>query len=249
MPTTGRSYQYDFEISEESVRTIKQAQKEADLFLKRVKSEIHFKDLDDHNKISITEFMIASVLNIEWYQKNMKKQKKYFWLYSFIAFGLLLILPIVLSFFPVQALSTQHPVQAVSAQSQGLGFASSLVAILSSIIAFYKAFSEWFRKRLRIGEFWRASSRIKEILYRLEGEYYGLATRDGNLTEDFKRAVFEATAACRKVASDEQQKFFDQETLPDFELGKALASARTEAISLISYNAPAAIKPDKVFKM
>ena len=133
--------------------------------------------------------------------------------------------------------------------NQGLNVASTLVAILASIIAFYKAFSEWFRKRLRVAEFWRAMSRIKEILYHLEGEYQGRATEGKKLTKEVNNAILMATADCRRVASDEQQKFFDQETLPDFELGKALAAARTEAISLISYNAPPAIKPNKIFKM
>jgi hypothetical protein len=120
-----------------------------------------------------------------------------------------------------------------------------LVAILSSIIAFQKTFSGWFKTRLRRGEFWRACSKIKEILYQLEGEYDGLSTKGDKLTEDFKEAVFEATTECRKVASDEQQTFFDQQVLPDFELGKALEAARKEAKSLVTFDAPPAVKPGK----
>jgi hypothetical protein len=178
------------------------------------------------------------VLNIDWYTDKIKTEGNKYWFFCITSFGLLLFIPIVLYYFSTNLVAI----------NQSLNAAGFIVAILSSIIAFYKAFAVWFKTRLRRGEFWRAMSRIKEILYQIEGKYRGLATtgdKGNDLTIEFKRAILEAIAECRKVASDEQQKFFDQQTLPDFELGKTLVSAKTEAISVISSGAPPAFKPEK----
>jgi hypothetical protein len=234
---TERSFPYSFEISEDSIRTTQCAQEAATIFLKRVKSDIAFHQItDEDERVLITEFMVASVLNIEWYRKKLGQERLKYWGFVFLSFGLLLFLPLLLFYMSTLDIETKNV---------GFNFAGLLVAILSSIIAFQKAFTGWFKTRLRRGEFWRASSRIKEILYQLEGEYNGLATTTDKLKMEFKEAIRLATSECRKVASDEQQKFFDQQTLPDFELGKAWATARTEAVSLISFDAPPAVKPNK----
>jgi hypothetical protein len=227
---------YDFENSEDPIRTTKRAQEAAKKFLKRLKTDLVFDNFGPEDKVPILQFMIDSVLNIDWYDKKIKLENKKYWIFLFISFGLLLLLPIVLFYFSTVNLGIKN---------QSFNVAGFIVAVLSSIIAFHKAFTVWFKTRLRRGEFWRAMSKIKEILYQIEGKYRGIATIGDKLAIEFKEAVLEATAECRKAASEEQHKFFDQQTLPDFELGKTLATAKTEAMSLISYNAPSAVKPNK----
>ena len=53
------------------------------------------------------------------------------------------------------------------------------------------------------------------------------------LTDEFRKAVLEATTNCPKIASDERQTFFDQE-IPNIDLAKAHTTAKTDVTSLVS---------------
>ncbi len=227
-------HRYKFEQIEKtgSIRTTSRANEASEKFLARVKSKVEFETLSDEEKVLINEYMMNSVLNIEWYQTNIKKERRYTWFYSIVSFLLLFGMPFMLFF--------SDTLNNILKIEESYDYAGLLMVVVSSIIAIHKAFSEWFKKRLRKGKFWEASSKIKENLYKLEGEFDGLATKEDSnqnkwvLTDDFKIAVHTATAECRKIASDEQQVFLDKEMLPNFEFGKALTTAKADATSLIS---------------
>ena len=237
MPSAERLHEYRFERRKRSVRTTEGAKDASVTFLRRVKCEKEEEGTEDflaplprEDRRLVLEFMIASVLNIDWYDKKLLWESGGRFLFALLSLALLVGVP-----YGLFRLSQGGVVTG----SENLDIAGTVTALLSTVIALQKSFSAWFKKRKRAGAFWKARSSIKETLYTLEGEYDGRAFQktDGGveeavLTDKFKKAVLEATARCRKIASDERQEFFEQESMPTFDL-TSLTSAKTEATKLV----------------
>ncbi len=80
---------YHFKKSRDTQRKIHDAQEASGIFLDRLETNQKLDDFDHEDRVTILGFMTESVLNIDWYDKKMKRECTKYIIFCVISFGLL----------------------------------------------------------------------------------------------------------------------------------------------------------------
>jgi len=126
---------------------------------------------------------------------------------------------------------------------------AQMTTFLTGLLAVHKSMSSWLDKRKVIGNFWRAESELKTILYAFEDKWKNKAYENDTLSEEFISAAKESIIRARAVVSEEQGKFFDACTYPSIDLSAILGKAGNDARALVnSHSSPEFIQYEKAQK-
>lgn len=146
---------------------------------------------------ALVRFAQECILSIEWYEREMRglRRQRLVWTGLMVALicGAFAALGVIL-FGEVQA-GAEAPIAEFSALIAGIFGLLKLLATLTDASR-------------RMGAFHKARALLKKDLYAMEADWRGKAFADGELTEDFEKALMAALQSARAVLDEEQQEFF-----------------------------------------
>jgi hypothetical protein len=172
----------------------------------------------------LLDFIVHHHLNIEWYEKRMRKellQRRLFFWFSII---LLAAIPVVT--YLVSAQATEDNSKVIMVQ---------ITAVLTGIIGFHSALRSFFDKRNLITIFHKASAALKKAVYDFEDRWAGcVPLAEGEQLELFKGNLRNAIRRARDVEAEEREAYFaSQSALPLIDLRATLAEAGSAAAEIV----------------
>jgi hypothetical protein len=217
------------------VRTMRDAADAATCFLGALGIRNGAADFAGEHRKRTLSLMQQTVLAVEWYDDEIAKGEKTYWIYLYGALFVLIGVPIL----AVIILSaTGSPDKST--------WAELLVTAAAAIFGAQALLREAFNRRFRFGAFWEARSKIKTAYANLLSKWQGrrdllVPTAEGlafcdELTADMKLAREEARVAIEA----EKRAFFDQLQLPDVQFG-GFSTARTGILKMITDATPAPV--------
>lgn len=166
--------------------------------LDKLKNNIGIDEKEKKYDPLLLEFVVHYNLNIEWYQKRIKHEKRIrnfiFWLGAFL---LLLIPSSIIILELVEKITPTLPVNT--------GIA------LTGLIGFYSSIKEWNQKRSVISVFHYASSSLKKELYEFESEWVKKFSSKAEI-ENFKNAVTNKINTAKIIQHNEERNYFEKTT-------------------------------------
>jgi hypothetical protein len=184
--------------------------------------------------VKLTDFVIHCHLAIEWYEKSIRKELRWRRLYFAVSLLLLLLIPTAVFLLP-QYLGSNVGGSSNAAARLGSGplVIGQISSALTGIFAFYRGISAWLDKRQVVGNFSKAASDLKQVLYTFEQTWDGVATNPARAT-DFEGAIVITTNICRGIVDRETVQYYANLTYPSLDLGSLLQSSSADAASLVS---------------
>jgi hypothetical protein len=171
-------------------------------------------------KSALCDFIVADILGAAWYQKRYKSAGWKTWAY--IALNVFLLLGIPLGLVALNGLMPKAGGSALPGQITG---------ILTGILALQKTLSGWYSSQQRYATWYKCAADLKAIYYDLIQTWHGRIAAPSN---DFIEALEAATAAARKILSDEQQDFYEKLSLPSFDVLDMLTGTRGAVSGLVT---------------
>jgi hypothetical protein len=195
-------------------------------------ADMETSDFPEHRD-TILNFILNLHKIIERYQElRIKESRRRIW-FTILSLALLMAIPGLMIVIGLYAES-------------GSILTAQVAAILTGLIAVHRSVSSWMDKRKVIGNFWKAESDLKTILYSFEDKWKGRAvqspsetgTEKPGLKEEFLADARICIAQAKAIVQDEQTKFFDAVTYPAIDLGDMVKNAGDSAKALMNLNPP-----------
>ncbi len=179
----------------------------------------------DEEEILLESFYRDNLYNIVWYRRRIKREAKMVNLYSFFTLLILIGVPV---FLYLATMSTWSDELGVANLNSAEKIGSGITVLLSSLLALHKFTSSWLDRRIFNAQFHQASTELKEILYDLQGSFFGRA-QNGNksflsqqkgrvFSDDFIAALRSASKLSKAVVSAETKAYFEKRANPSFDI-------------------------------
>ncbi|MCG8467685.1 MAG: hypothetical protein MJB57_05670 [Gemmatimonadetes bacterium] len=197
--------------------------------------------LGDQEEAALEQFVTHVHDNIAYYQTKLKRELNYrnWWIIATVV--MLAVTPLLVFLYTWLG----HWILSSRVDS-GVGFGAANVtaigtAVLTSIIALHRFLTGWFNKRRFVATLHEASSELKELLFGFEDKW-----RPRDLSKDDEKRKFLAdlrakVKKARAIVRKERRAYFAAKSeVPNVDIGSALTSARTAAVSIFTgHQAPA----------
>ena len=190
-------------------------------------------------KIVLDAFFRDNIYNIVWYRKRIKKENRAVnWYFGFTLLVLLGV-PFLIFMTTLGAWSDNVSVKNLGSMEK---IGSGITVMVSALLALHKFTSTWIDRRKFSAQFHQAGVELKDILYELQGNYFGNAAlgeksftslqRQHYFGDDFFIALKQATKLSEAVVDAETTAFFEKKANPSFDIAgiwRSSASAAAEA--------------------
>ncbi|PCK07148.1 MAG: hypothetical protein COA42_15795 [Alteromonadaceae bacterium] len=206
------NHAYSFEICDETHRNRKRAQPDFEKLCLRLNLDMN--GPEGALKKTLEDLVIHCHLPIKWYHTSIKKrvgeQRFFIWGSVF----LLIALPFLSSHVSAGN-ATPH-----------------IAALLAGLLAVYRGISQWMAKSQNVAIFSQARATLKSLLYQFEDKW-----SDQNVNQslaDFDHDLQTLLATCHTVTNKERELYYENMSLPTFNISTSLLNAGKQSTQLIS---------------
>lgn len=163
--------------------------------------------LSDGDRRSLMAFATNCHLNIDWYARSRKRQRRLYWIFGAFTGVLVLAMPVAIFFTHSRA-------------SDAL--AGQIGVIITGVLSAHRALASTLEKRNMERHFWKAQADLKSILYSFEDKWRGCALADPGpadaaplrFADGLIKDLQKLTRSAQDVKNQEQEQFFSQVSTP-----------------------------------
>ena len=185
----------------------------------------------------IDDYVVQVNLNINWYQRALKKELRLRGVFFALSIAMLAAVPIVVLLLP-QFVSSMLPPSddTTNTYSIAQNVTAQITAVLTGLLGFQRAISAWLDKRKIAGSYAQTSAKLKDLVWSLHQKWNVreiVPAIKGELAEDLRDGIRDA----RQLTSDEQLFYFANLSYPTIDVGSILKSSGAQASSIAATHA------------
>ncbi len=228
---------YKFESAVPAYGSEDDIKADIDVFKSRIFADDVSTNFEAVNTTLFRRYVIANHRAVHWYNQARDKRRKLKEKYAIGRMFLLVLLPI-----GVLILSAEFTGGDAKNSTGTIGFevnAAILTAVLTGLMAAFRASSEWMEAKFAASNFAVTASLLKEGIYAFENEWRGKDLSEKAQVELFNQALDDGITKAREIANKQRQDYFNASAPPSINILESLAAAKTDAAALLkNYQSP-----------